>query len=80
MADPPRGTFKAVAAGARHSCGVRINGTITCWGDNTYGQTEAPAGKFTAVDSGSQLTSEHGITCALRTDGTLACWGFGTSS
>ena len=26
------GRYSAVTAGQRHSCGLRTNGTITCWG------------------------------------------------
>ncbi len=27
-----------------HACGVQKNGDIVCWGSNTYGQTDVPAG------------------------------------
>lgn len=37
-ADAPRTGFKAVSGGGVHSCGIRSDGTITCWGaDNSYG-------------------------------------------
>ena len=32
-------SFKAVSAGGSHSCGLRTDNTITCWGSNQYGQT-----------------------------------------
>lgn len=28
---PPSGTFTAVATGNEHACGLRANGTVTCW-------------------------------------------------
>ncbi|WP_419851447.1 hypothetical protein [Candidatus Poriferisocius sp.] len=27
-------------------CGLRTDGTIACWGDNTHGQTNTPNGQF----------------------------------
>ena len=58
----------AVSAGGAHSCGLRTDGTITCWGHNGLRQANAPAGSFNAV-SASQYHS-----CGLRTDGTITCW------
>ena len=34
QADPPEGTFLAVAAGEWHTCGIRTDGRATCWGAN----------------------------------------------
>ncbi|MYE76931.1 MAG: hypothetical protein F4232_11095, partial [Acidimicrobiaceae bacterium] len=48
-ADAPEGTFTAVTTGKWHSCGLRTDATITCWGWNAYGQTDAPSGTFTAI-------------------------------
>ena len=50
-------------------CGVRINGTVACWGNSERGETNVPAGTFVSVSAGA------GFACAVRTDGTLACWG-----
>ena len=61
--------FSAVTAGSRHSCGLRSDDTISCWGNNEDGQATAPAGRFSAV-TGGLLHS-----CGLRTDNTAACWG-----
>ncbi|MEI9936381.1 MAG: RCC1 domain-containing protein [Pseudomonadota bacterium] len=32
---PPSGTFTQVSAGLHHSCGVRTDGTVACWGAGT---------------------------------------------
>ena len=67
--DAPSGQFNAVSAGGNHTCGLRTNNTITCWGDNAHGQTDAPSGQFNTVSAGGLHT------CGLRTDGTITCWG-----
>ena len=69
----PTRTFKAVTAGFEHSCALDTDGAITCWGNNWYGQTDAPTGQFKAVTAGGSSTTGH--TCALDTDGAITCWG-----
>jgi alpha-tubulin suppressor-like RCC1 family protein len=54
-----------------HGCGVRADGTVTCWGRGFEGQLAAPTGTFTAVSTGILSNTS----CGLRTDGALACWG-----
>ena len=67
--DAPAGTYSAVTAGGWHTCGLRTDATIACWGHNNHGQAEAPAGVYVAVSAG------WAHTCALRADGTATCWG-----
>ena len=50
---PPDSTFTAVTTSWWHSCGLRTDNTITCWGDDYWGQADAPAGDFTAVTAGT---------------------------
>jgi hypothetical protein len=62
--------YLAVASGGAHSCAIRIDGDLVCWGDDSAGQLDGiPQGSFKAVAAGGKHT------CAIRTDGTLACWG-----
>jgi len=57
-----------------HTCGVKTDGTIACWGDNRFGQTDAPTGTFTSVSAGGQsVLTAH--SCGLKPDGTIVCWG-----
>ena len=63
------GELHVISAGRRHTCEVRIDGTVTCWGLNDSGQASPPAGSFQSVSAGDSNT------CGLRVDGTIACWG-----
>ncbi len=71
--EPPDGVFSAIATGSTHSCGLRPDGTVQCWGNNWRGQTNAPDGKFTVTAPGA----EH--TCGIRADGTIQCWDWITN-
>src|SRR5690242_13584922 len=62
--------FRSVSAGAYHTCGVRLDDTVACWGLNLDGQAKAPAGKFKSVSAGVRHT------CGVRLDDTVACWGW----
>ena len=55
---------------ALHTCAIKTDGTLACWGDNDDGQASPPTGTFIAVSAGDYHT------CAIKTDGTLACWGW----
>ena len=66
-----------IAAGGGHSCGIRTDATLTCWGSNDSrgnhaGQADPPPGQFTAVSAGLVHS------CGIRTDATLTCWGSNT--
>src|SRR6266581_308411 len=67
------GTVSQVSAGGYHSCALRTDGTVACWGLNRYGQATAPAGVFTQLSAGGSHT------CGLKSDGTVACWGDNSS-
>ena len=69
VVDDPAGQYTAVSAGYQHSCAIRTDNTITCWGENDDGQADAPAGQYTAVSAGYQHS------CAIRTDKIITCWG-----
>ena len=61
------GTF---SAGGTHSCAIRGDGALACWGDDSKGQLDGiPAGTFTAVSAGGAHS------CAIRVGGALVCWG-----
>ena len=52
-----------------HTCGLRPDRSVVCWGNNQHGQTDAPEGDFTAISAGAYYS------CGLRPDGSVVCWG-----
>jgi alpha-tubulin suppressor-like RCC1 family protein len=63
----------AVAAGGAHYIALRDDGTVICWGDNTYGQAIPPPGlsNVVAISAGELYST------ALLANGTVAAWGTG---
>ena len=59
QASPPSGTFKAISAGDYHTCGIRTDDTLACWGYNYNGQSSPPSGTFKAVSAGNYHTCAH---------------------
>jgi len=73
QATAPTGTFTEVTAGYFHTCGLRADGTVSCWG--LPAMTHSPAGKFVSVRASDTAT------CAVSTEGVPTCWGqFGNTS
>ena len=87
------GAVTQIAAGSGHTCALRANGTVVCWGlgssgalgygnTNAIGDDESDLSGF-AVGTGpsavTQLAAGSSHTCALRANGTVVCWGSGTS-
>jgi Putative Ig domain/Regulator of chromosome condensation (RCC1) repeat len=67
---PPPPIAETISAGGAHSCAIRTDASLVCWGDDSAGQLdEVPEGEFTSVSAGGTHA------CAIRTDATLACWG-----
>ena len=70
-------TFLQVSAGMRHTCGLRVDQTIACWGPRgaderlteTVGLIDAPTGRFSQVSAGAFRS------CAVRLNGRVECWG-----
>jgi hypothetical protein len=70
-AEPPPDILQ-VDAGLGHTCVLKDNGSLACWGDNYFGQSTVPAPNsgFTQVGAGGYHT------CGLKNDGSVACWGY----
>lgn len=74
---------QAVAANGDHSCALLSNGSVSCWGDNSYGQlgdgstneqrTPVAVQGLPASVTALALGGSH--SCALLQSGGVACWG-----
>lgn len=75
----------SVAAGAAHTCGIRDDGSLWCWGYNGYGQLgdNSRVNRSEPVRVGTQTWKVVGLgeytTCAIRDDESLWCWGYNAS-
>lgn len=86
---PGPNDWKQVSAGGTHTCGIRVSGSLYCWGSNAAGQVgdggaAVDHGAPVRLDGGStdwaSVAAGSGYTCARKTSGRLYCWGFdGTS-
>jgi alpha-tubulin suppressor-like RCC1 family protein len=75
--------WAAISAGQGHSCGIRSDGRLLCWGRNTLGQLGlgaatdnfgAPQLVPGAFDWQHVSLAQDG-SCGIRRDGSLWCWG-----
>ncbi|HWN68387.1 MAG TPA: chromosome condensation regulator, partial [Haliangium sp.] len=76
------------AAGEKHTCALREDGRVRCWGTNDSGElgqghredigdNELPS-SLPDVELGSramQIAAQDDHTCALLEDGAVRCWG-----
>jgi alpha-tubulin suppressor-like RCC1 family protein len=83
--------WRQVSVGASHTCGIRVDSTLYCWGSNTSAQlgissTRGTCGKTPesceaaprAAPVGepvAQVSAGDRHSCAVAVSGTLRCWG-----
>lgn len=80
----PSNAYISVAAGDKHTCAVRKDQTLWCWGDNSHGQLGLASneGKNWPWQAGYSnekwiyVTAGDAHTCAIMADGKLKCWGW----
>ena len=76
-----------IAAGGKNSCGVQINGSLWCWGENSYGQIgDGTDGSYNrkleptqiaATENWRDVTVGYAHVCAITVSGAMQCWGYG---
>src|SRR6478609_365846 len=75
--------WQVVSTGFSHTCGIRTDATLWCWGDNEYGQLGLGDQKDRwvprRVGTGWVDVTAGGHSCGIRTDATLWCWGYNGS-
>ena len=81
---PVRGAarIQSLSSGSHHTCAVRDDGKVLCWGENDYGQLGhnlgAQSSQPISVEGLSRMrtvSSGRTHTCALKKDGSVWCWG-----
>ena len=66
---PAQQTFLRVAAALQHTCGIRTNGSITCWGASAENELASPSGIFRSISCGLCFC------CAISVESKVSCWG-----
>lgn len=76
------GAKAEVSSGGRHTCEIRAEGTLWCWGANFYGQlgsgdtASGPTPRQVGTADDWVDVSAGGMhTCGVRETGSLWCWG-----
>ena len=77
----------SVSVGARHSCALLMDGSVRCWGDNSYGQlgveliggvpvksSVIPLPVLGLTQGVLAIAAGNFHTCAIR-EGDMLCWG-----
>lgn len=73
--------WTTVGGGNEHTCGIRDDQTLWCWGNNTNGQLgdTTRLRRDEPVQIGTEKWKALGVgeftTCAIRADDSLWCWG-----
>jgi len=77
------GRVVEIAAGAYHTCARLTDGTVSCWGENRFGQLgdgtrlerDAAVSVVGLPGKVRSLVAGSSFTCALLEKGGVACWG-----
>jgi len=80
-------TAVAISTGERYTCAILDDGTVSCWGQNQYGQlgdgtstqraTPTQTSSLGTGRTADALSSGSYHACAILDDGLVSCWGRG---
>ncbi len=72
----------SIAAGEEHTCAVRRDGLVLCWGLGEHGELgdgqrrdRATPVLVSGLNDAVQVAGGHNHTCARRRSGQVTCWG-----
>jgi alpha-tubulin suppressor-like RCC1 family protein len=79
-------TNSTLASGMKHTCALLDDGTVSCWGDNTYSQlgdgtaternTPAQTSSLGTGRTAVAISSGLYYSCAILDDASVSCWGY----
>lgn len=77
------GSWKSIDAGTSHTCGIKSDDTVNCWGNNYWGEVgdgtlvdKLVPTALTAGGTWSSVIASAGATCAITINSKmLKCWG-----
>ena len=80
LASVSRSPLQQIDLGESHACGLDMDGKVTCWGDDTYGQVSGWDMPY-ADETFSSISAGNFFTCGIKepddnTDGSVLCWGY----
>jgi alpha-tubulin suppressor-like RCC1 family protein len=75
-------TWSSVSSGGQHTCAIKLDNTLWCWGNSVFGQIGV--GVTAPVATPQKVASSVGVktvasgashTCAININDKLSCWG-----
>jgi alpha-tubulin suppressor-like RCC1 family protein len=66
-----------VAVGQNHACAALADGSVRCWGDNSYNQAPSSINVYTLRSKALSIYAWDDYTCASLENGGYTCWGDG---
>ena len=65
------GEVQALVGGNWHTCAIKVDGYVQCWGNVDSGRTDVP----NSLGEVQALASGDAHNCAIKVDGYAQCWG-----